>query len=88
MLVTIKLLIQPTVTGALVFELSTIWAGTALLLNALPVGNGPFMRAELFGREASTMARTTLISFMFVGKAVCDSGVNFSSIKFLLRGGQ
>lgn len=65
MLVTMKLLVQPAVTGALVFwvfELPPMWAWAALLLSALPVGNGPFMLAELFGREASTMSRTILIS--------------------------
>ncbi|WP_392887569.1 AEC family transporter [Pseudomonas migulae] len=65
MLVTMKLLVQPAVTGVLVFwvfELPPMWAWAALLLSALPVGNGPFMLAELFGREANTMSRTILIS--------------------------
>lgn len=65
MLVMMKLLVQPAVTGALVFwvfDVPPMWAWAALLLSALPVGNGPFMLAELFGREANTMSSTILIS--------------------------
>jgi predicted permease len=65
MLVGMKLFVQPTITAALafwVFEVPAMWAWAALLVSALPVGNGPFMLAALFGREADTMSRTILVS--------------------------
>jgi predicted permease len=65
MLVAMKLLLQPAVTAALafwVFDLPPLWAWSALLLSALPIGNGPFMLAALFGREADTMSQAILVS--------------------------
>lgn len=65
LLVVCKLILQPLLTAWLafwVFDLPAMWAWAALLLSALPIGNGPFMLAELFGREANTMSRSILIS--------------------------
>lgn len=65
LLVACKLVLQPLLTAWLafsVFNLPPMWAWAALLLSALPIGNGPFMLAELFGREANTMSRSILIS--------------------------
>jgi predicted permease len=65
LLVLCKLILQPLLTAWMafwVFDLPPLWAWSALLLSALPIGNGPFMLAELFGREANTMSRSILIS--------------------------
>lgn len=65
LLVLCKLILQPLLTAWLafkVFDMPPMWAWAALLLSALPIGNGPFMLAELFGREANTMSRSILIS--------------------------
>ncbi|WP_462381824.1 AEC family transporter [Pseudomonas sp. Marseille-QA0892] len=65
LLVGLKLFVQPAVTAVLVFwvfEVPAVWAYTAVLLSALPIGTGPFMLAELYGREATTMSRAILYS--------------------------
>ncbi len=64
-LVGLKLIFQPAITAFLafrVFDLPTIWAHSALLLSALPIGTGPFMLAQLYGREAAVASRAILIS--------------------------
>jgi len=65
MLVLIKLIAHPLLTWFLVFRvfhLPPLWANSALLLSALPTGTGPFMLAEYYRREASTVSSTILIS--------------------------
>jgi malonate transporter len=65
MLVAMKLLVQPALTAWLafhVFAIPAMWAWSALLVSALPIGNGPFMLAALYGREADTMSRAILVS--------------------------
>ncbi|GGK10293.1 AEC family transporter [Pseudomonas matsuisoli] len=65
LLVFLKLILQPAITAVFafwVFDLPPLWAYSALLLSALPIGNGPFMLAELYGREATTMSRAILFS--------------------------
>ena len=59
-----KLIVQPAVAVgvALALRLPASTTGAALLLSALPTGTGPFMLAELYGREASITARTILIT--------------------------
>ncbi|ARP86190.1 AEC family transporter [Bordetella genomosp. 9] len=60
-----KLLVQPGVTALLafgVFSLPPVWAWTAVLLSALPIGTGPFMLAQLYGRDARVASRTILLS--------------------------
>jgi predicted permease len=39
-----------------------MWAATAVLLAALPVGTGPFMLAQLYGREPAVTSRAILLS--------------------------
>jgi len=64
-LVALKLLVQPLLTwylAAEVFELEPVWVHSALLLSALPTGTGPYMLAELYGREGSRVSRVVLYS--------------------------
>ena len=64
-LIVIKLVVHPLLTWVMVFHLfqaSAMWAKAAVLLSALPTGTGPYMLAQLYGREASIASRTTLIS--------------------------
>jgi malonate transporter and related proteins len=64
-IVVLKMLVQPLVTGVLafaVFRMPRLWASAALLLNALPIGTGPFMLAKLYDREAAVTSRAILIS--------------------------
>ncbi|WP_050468659.1 AEC family transporter [Herbaspirillum chlorophenolicum] len=65
LLVAFKLLLQPAVTAVLaywVFPLPRLWADSAVLLAAMPIGTGPFMLAELYQREVAGMSRAILIS--------------------------
>lgn len=60
-----KLLVQPAVTAALVFFVfpaPPLWAWTAVLMAALPIGTGPFMLAQLYRRDARAVSRAILIS--------------------------
>ncbi len=60
-----KLLLQPALTALLafpVFRLEPLWAQSAVLIAALPVGTGPFMLARLYNREADVASRATLVS--------------------------
>ncbi|RVT89451.1 AEC family transporter [Sphingomonas crocodyli] len=60
-----KLLVQPAITWLIAYvlwPLPPVWAKAAVLLAALPTGTGPFMLAELYGREANLTARTILIT--------------------------
>jgi predicted permease len=64
-LVALKLLLQPAITFILafrVFEMPILWAHTALLVSALPIGTGPFMLAKLYNREAAITSRAILVS--------------------------
>jgi malonate transporter len=64
-LVTGKLLLQPAVTAVLafyVFSMPPLWAWTAVLMSALPIGTGPFMLAKLYGRDARVTSRAILVS--------------------------
>ncbi|MBJ3777064.1 AEC family transporter [Acuticoccus mangrovi] len=59
----LKLFGQPAATWLLaveVFHLAPPLAATATLLAALPTGTGPFMVAELYGRESSVTSRVIL----------------------------
>ena len=60
-----KLLLQPALTALLafpVFRLEPLWAQSAVLIAALPVGTGPFMLARLYDREADLASRAILVS--------------------------
>jgi len=68
-----KLIVLPAVCAALaiwVFALPPVWATTAVLLNALPTGTGPFMLAEFYGRDVARASRimfvTTVLSLATV----------------------
>lgn len=64
-IVGLKLLLHPLLTAILVywvFDMPRLWADTAVLLSALPVGTGPFMLATLYGRDAAISSRAILIS--------------------------
>ena len=64
-LVTGKLLLQPAVTALLafyVFTMPPVWAWTAVLMSALPIGTGPFMLAQMYGRDARVTSRAILVS--------------------------
>ncbi len=63
--VTLKLLLHPALTALLVygvFDMPRLWADTAVLLSALPVGTGPFMLAALYRQGAELSSRAILIS--------------------------
>lgn len=65
LLAAFKLLLQPGLTwvlAALVFRLPPLLTHTAVLLAALPTGTGPFMLAELYGREAQVTSNVILVS--------------------------
>jgi len=65
LLVGIKLILQPLLTWFLagyVFNLSREITDIAVLLSALPTGTGPFMIAELYGRESATTSKVILMS--------------------------
>lgn len=64
-LVACKLLLHPAATAVLVFLVfpaPPLWAWTAVLMAALPIGTGPFMLAQLYGRDARTTSRAILLS--------------------------
>jgi len=64
-IVALKMLVQPLVTGVLVFavfDLPRPWSTAALLLSALPIGTGPFMLAKLYDRAAAVTSRAILLS--------------------------
>jgi malonate transporter len=64
-IVTIKLLLQPAITGALAllaFDMPALWSRTALLLSALPIGTGPFMVAALYRRNGAATSQAILVS--------------------------
>ncbi|HUG56708.1 MAG TPA: AEC family transporter [Candidimonas sp.] len=64
-IVALKLVLHPLIAFVLVrwvFDMPPMWAATAVLLAALPVGTGPFMLAKLYEREPATTSRAILIS--------------------------
>ncbi|HEY9025877.1 MAG TPA: AEC family transporter, partial [Burkholderiaceae bacterium] len=68
-----KLVVLPALCALLaieVFALPPMWRTTAVLLNALPTGTGPFMLAEFYGRDVARASRvmfvTTILSLVTV----------------------
>jgi malonate transporter len=64
-LVAIKLLLQPALTGLIVWRFTSLpplWTESAVLISALPTGTGPFMLAKLYDREAASISGTILVS--------------------------
>lgn len=65
LIVGVKLIIHPLVTWMIagpILQLPTQMVFMAVLLAALPTGTGPFMLAEVYGREATLTSRVVLIS--------------------------
>src|SRR3546814_8208491 len=63
-IVALKLFLHPLIAFVLVywvFDMPPLWATTAILLAALPVGTGPFMLAKLYEREPAITSRAILI---------------------------
>lgn len=74
--VVLKLIVHPAITAFLaykVFDLPLMLADTALLLSALPIGTGPFMLAEKYGKGALLASRAILIST--IGSLVTVSAI-------------
>ncbi|KAA0891139.1 AEC family transporter [Pusillimonas sp. ANT_WB101] len=64
-IVALKLLLHPLIAFVLayvVFDMPPMWAGTAVLVAALPVGTGPFMLAKLYDRAPATTSKAILLS--------------------------
>ena len=64
-IVLLKLVFHPLITLVLcfwVFDMPRLWAYTAVLIAALPVGTGPFMLAQMYQRDGAVSARTILLT--------------------------
>lgn len=64
-LVAAKLLLHPAATAVFVFwifPVPPLWAWSAILMSALPIGTGPFMLAKLYDRDANASSRAILVS--------------------------
>ena len=67
-IVVAKLVVLPAICAALaikVFALPPAWATTAVLLNALPTGTGPFMLAEFYGRDVARASRVMFVTTLW-----------------------
>jgi malonate transporter and related proteins len=66
-LVALKLLFQPAITALFafyVFDVPALWAYSAVLLSALPIGSGPFTIAKLYGLDAGVTSGAILMSHL------------------------
>ena len=64
-LLTMKLVVHPGLSAILaygIFDLSPVWAASAVLLAALPTGTGPYMLAEFYGRDLALTSKMILWS--------------------------
>lgn len=64
-IVALKLIAQPSLTwvaARFVFNLSPQLTAIAVVVSALPTGTGPYMLANLYGRDASITAGTVLVT--------------------------
>ncbi len=64
-LVLLKLLVQPAVAWVVAYrlvDLQPAWAGTAVLMSALPTGASAFILAKLYGRQVGATSGTVLVS--------------------------
>jgi predicted permease len=64
-LVVLKLLLQPAVAWVVAYrlvDLPSVWAGTVVLMSALPTGASAFILAKLYGREVASTSGTVLVS--------------------------
>lgn len=61
----LKLLLHPLAAYVLafwVFDMPDVWARTAVILAALPIGTGPFMLAKLYDLDPGVSSRAILLS--------------------------
>ena len=64
-LVVLKLFVQPVFAWWIAFrvwDLPHAWAGTAVIMSALPTGASAFVLAQLYGRETASTSGTVLVS--------------------------
>ena len=64
-LMVLKLLVQPAVAWVIAYRLVDLrpaWAGTAVLMSALPTGASAFILSKLYGREVASTSGTVLVS--------------------------
>ncbi|MFO1025975.1 MAG: AEC family transporter [Acetobacteraceae bacterium] len=64
-LVFLKLFVQPAAAWVVAYrlmEMPPAWAGTAVLMSALPTSASAFILAKLYGREAATTSGAVLVS--------------------------
>ena len=64
-LVVLKLLVQPAIAWVIAYRLVNLppaWAGTVVLMSALPTGASAFILAKLYGREVASTSGTVLVS--------------------------
>lgn len=64
-LVVLKLFVQPAVAWVVAYrlvDLPAAWAGTAVLMSALPTGASAFILAKLYGREVASTSGVVLVS--------------------------
>ncbi len=64
-LVVLKLLVQPLVAWLVAYKLLAlppVWAGTAVLMSALPTGSSAFILSKLYGREVASTSGTIFVS--------------------------
>ena len=64
-LVVLKLLLQPAVAWVVAYRLVDLppaWAGTVVLMSALPTGASAFILAKLYGREVAATSGAVLVS--------------------------
>lgn len=67
-LVLLKLVAQPLIAAIVAYRLVSLppaWAGTAVLMSALPTGSTAFLLAKLYGREVAATSGTVLVSTIF-----------------------
>ena len=76
-LVVLKLLVQPAIAWIVAYclvDLPPAWAGTAVLMSALPTGASAFILAKLYGRQIASTSGTVLVSTV----------VSFATLSILL----
>jgi malonate transporter len=64
-LVVLKLFVQPVVAWVVAYHLVDLppaWAGTVVLMSALPTGASAFILAKLYGREVAATSGTVFVS--------------------------
>ena len=60
-----KLVVQPLIAWVIagpILGLPSFWVNAAILLSALPTGTGPFMLAQYYSADGSTISRVVLLT--------------------------